>query len=920
MKKLFFFFLILIFSVESFSQIITSNPAFVTENGVIEITFDASKGNQAMVGATDCYAHAGLITSKSTGNTDWKYAPSWGDNSAKYKMTSVGTNKWKLTITPNIRTYYGVTDSNEKVYKLAFVFRNSTGDKVGKEADGADILVDVYPPGLFVDFSSPANNIIVSPTASVSFTANASQSSDMKLYLNTVASTPVATASNATKLTYSKTFPAGNYYLIAEAVSNGSTVRDTTYFCSTAKGLRVSETRPANLQEGITCNADGSVTLCIYAPKKEYIYVLGDFNGYRPDNDYLMKYEETGTIAGKKRYFWLTLSGLDASKEYAFQYLVDGAIRIGDPYCEKILDPWNDKWINYAYSIYPDLRSYPTDKAQDVLSTFQINSPKYQWQASGFQAPDQNKLMIYELHFRDFTKEGSVNAALEKLDYLQSLGINAIELMPIMEFDGNDSWGYNPNYYFAPDKAYGTKQDYQRFIDECHKRGIAVILDIVFNHSYGLSPYCKLWWDATNNRPATDNPYFNPVAPHPYSVGNDFNHQSELTRNFLKRVLAFWLTEYKVDGFRFDLSKGLTQTFCNESTAGNYDQSRIDNIKVYVDKIKEINPKGYAILEHFCADSEEDVLSDYRGTMLWRNMVTQYEQAAMGWNSNSDFGRMVGWNRVGYPESHDEERLAAKAFAFGQEAVRDTANCMKQLGVCAAFAYLNPGPRMMWQFGELGYNTSIDHNGRCGRKPVRWDYLNNPYRKGLYDTYSKILNFRKQYGDLFSSPGNWSWQVGSGDWNNGRRIFLTNGSVTAVILGNFTTTGSVTAYPGFDKTGTWYELLSGETLTVTDPNMSITLPAFGLKIYTDQKVTTGIEPVLKNQDQVNVYPNPVSDVLNIAGGEVTAIELNNLSGATVSRHAITGNTVSFSGMPSGIYIGKIQLANGTTQVVKICKQ
>ncbi len=921
MKKLFLTLTLFVFisSISIYSQVVVSNPVFVTDEGVIEITFDATQGNKGMQGATDCYAHAGLITSNSSGSSDWKYAPTWLDNSSKYKMTSVGTNKWKLTIAPEIRTYYGVTDPNEKVSKLAFVFRNSAGTLVGKDVGNADIFVDVYQKGLHVSFDKPANNSIVTPSTSVDVSATASQPSAMKLYINTVTSTPVASVLNGTQITYNQMFAAGNYLLIAEAVNNGLTVRDTTYICSTAKGARVSESRPANLQEGITYNADGSVTFCIYAPKKEYIYLLGDFNDFRPNNDYLMKYEETGTVFSKKRYFWITLNDLDASKEYAFQYLVDGAIRIGDPYCEKILDPWNDKWINQTYSIYPNLRSYPADKAQEILSTFQINSSKYQWQTTGYQAPAQNKLMIYELHFRDFTNEGSVNAALEKLDYLQTLGINAIELMPIMEFDGNDSWGYNPNYYFAPDKAYGAKTDYQHFIDECHKRGIAVILDVVFNHSWGLSPYCKLWWDATNSRPATDNPYYNPVAPHPYSVGNDFNHTSDLTRNFLKRVLAFWLTEYKVDGFRFDLSKGLTQTSSTEATASNYDQSRIDNIKVYIDAIKAKNPNGYAILEHFCSTSEEDALANYSGTMLWRNMVNPYEQAAMGWNANSDFSGMVGWNRVGYPESHDEERLAYKAFANGQTAVKDTANCMKQLGACAAFAYLNPGPRMMWEFGELGYNTSIDYNGRTGRKPVRWDYLNNPYRKGLYDTYSKILNFRKQYGDLFSNPTSWSWQVATGDWSNGRRIYLTNGSVTAVILGNFTTTGSVTAYPGFGKTGTWYELMSGETLNVNDPNMSITLPAFGLKIYTDQKVMiTGMDPVVK--DQVSVYPNPVVDVLNITGNEVSAIELNSLNGAVVLKRTATGNSVSISGIPTGMYIGKIQLANGSTQVVKISKQ
>lgn len=98
--------------------------------------------------------------------------------------------------------------------------------------------------------------------------------------------------------------------------------------------------------------------------------------------------------------------------------------------------------------------------------------------------------------FRDFTGtegeangNGTVRKAIEKIPYLKGLGINAVELMPIMEFNGNNSWGYNTNFYFAPDKAYGTHEDYKEFIDKCHEEGIAVILDIVFNQSDGLHPW-----------------------------------------------------------------------------------------------------------------------------------------------------------------------------------------------------------------------------------------------------------------------------------------------------------------------------------------------------------------------------------------------------------------------------------------------
>jgi len=643
-------------------------------------------------------------------------------------------------------------------------------------------------------------------------------------------------------------------------------------------------------------------------------------------------------------FYWLTVHGLDPDKEYAYQYYVsdNAPVRIGDPYCEKILDPDNDRYI--SSTIYPNLRDYPAGLASGVLSCFQINEPVYQWQTTNFTPPAQSNLQIYEMLLRDFTAEGSVQAAIQKLDYLKDLGINAVELMPIMEFDGNNSWGYNPNFFFAPDKAYGTKQDYQQFVDECHKRGIAVILDIVLNHTWGLSPYCMVYWDATNNRPLATNPYYNAFAPHPYSVGNDLNHSYPTVKAWLSRALQFWLTEYKVDGFRFDLSKGYTQTVSqggqdpktgasapsSAPQAETLDQSRINNIEVYVDAMKAVNPNAYPIMEHFCSDSEENTLAAYKGTMLWRNMNNAFCQAAMGYSDQSDFSGLVSTggslalptNRVAYAESHDEYRMGYKTITWGLSPVQNTSNEMQQLAACGAFVFLNPGPRMMWEFGELGadYNSKTSNGGNLmDPVPALWDNLNVPERKQLHDVYAKVLNFRQQHSDLFINPVSWNWQVAQTDWNNGRRVYLQNNDITAVILGNFTTT-SITSYPSFGKTGTWYELLSGNTLTVTDPSSNMTLPLapFEVRIYTDKAVNTGIPDVTNSS--VTVHPNPVIDKLYISGGDAKTIEVISATGAVALNQPVKGNVVSLTSLPSGVYIGKIILNDGSLKIVKISKK
>jgi len=926
MKKLVLvtFFLLSVLNM-SFAQVVTTTPAFVTETGSIEVVFDASLGNKGLSGYTgDVYAHTGVITSLSTSSSDWNYVKAgWSENRTDCKLTSLGNNKWKLILSPDLRSYYGVTSATEKIQKLAFVFRNSDGSKIGKDTGDADIFVDVYEEGLNVSFSTPSTEVsLVDLNSAMAVTAKASQPATMKLFLD---QTQIGTTqANVSTITTNYTFASeGNHYLIAE-VSNGTvTVRDSAYVCVRPSTVPTA-VRPAGINAGINYDSDTQVTLSLFAKGHTFVYLIGDFNDWKPDNNYQMKKDGD--------YFWITLNGLTPGKEYAFQYDVDGTIVCGDPYSEKILDPWNDKYINETYNVYPNLKAYPNGKTENVVSVFQTGQTAYNWTTTSFTPPAYGNLIIYELHFRDFTKEGTVDAAYEKLDYLQHMGVNAIELMPIQEFDGNDSWGYNPNFWFAPDKAYGTPDDYKRFIDECHRRGIAVILDVVFNHSYGLSPMARMWWDATNSRPAVDNPYLFPIAMHPYNTGYDFNHSSIYTRNYFKAVLKHWLTNYKVDGFRFDLSKGFTpETFytTDVSTWGNYNQGRIDILTDYNNTIKTTNPNAYTILEHFAALTEETALAN-AGMMVWGNMNNAFCQTAMGISTDSDFSNLTASSRnwtnprmIGYMESHDEERMSYKALTYGVEALKtDSVLRMKQLGVNAAFFLTAPGPKMIWQFGELGYDTPIDYNGRTGRKPIRWDFLQSTPRKDLYETYSKIINFRNKHQNMFVSPTTWDWQVTVANWTNGRRARFTNDKFTTILIGNFKATGPINAYPDFTKTGTWYDLFTGESLNVTDVNMSIMLDAGTFKIYTDAKpedVIDGIDEHEAVSEAVKVYPNPVVDCLHITGNAVE-MELSTLDGIVVKKALIENSSINLSGLPSGIYCGQIRQADGSRSFVKVVKQ
>ncbi len=409
------------------------------------------------------------------------------------------------------------------------------------------------------------------------------------------------------------------------------------------------------------------------------------------------------------------------------------------------------------------------------------------------------------------------------------MGVNAIELMPVQEFDGNDSWGYNPCFFFAMDKAYGTKTMYKQFIDACHEAGMAVILDVVYNHATGNNPLAKLYWDG--DKTAKNNPYFNVEAPHPYSVFHDFNHESPLVRKFVKRNLQFLLKEYKVDGFRFDLTKGFTQTSCTESTASNYDAGRIAVLKDYNAAIKEVKKDSYVILEHFCDSKEENELAA-DGMHLWRNLNNAYCQSAMGYAENSSFSSLYektpAW--VGFMESHDEERAAYKQSQWGDGVLKTDLDArMNQLALNTTFFLTVPGPKMVWQFGEMGYDISIEENGRTGRKPLHWEYLDNADRKGLHDVYADLMKLRNAHPELFDANAILTWKVGVSDWDNGRSLLVK--SITGkqlVVMGNFTHNATDIVFPA--TPGNWTNYFTGKSETV---NKQVNVPAHGYVVYTN---------------------------------------------------------------------------------------
>ena len=586
---------------------------------------------------------------------------------------------------------------------------------------------------------------------------------------------------------------------------------------------------PSGLKHGINYIDDSTVTLVLYDVDKDgdhhdFCNLLWDENwwGYSSKPKYPLNWDD------KKGCWWITLTGLDPDKNYKFQYQLgygdNVTVTTFDPYTEIMYDTSNDGYI--SNTAYPGLKAeYGNNhggRDNGFISAFKINKDVYDWQIDDYQIEDPDDLVIYELLLRDFTDnkygEGNIPAAMKYLDYLDGLGVNAIELMPVQEFEGNNSWGYSTHAYFAMDKIYGTRNMYKQFIDECHKRGMAVILDVVYNHATGAHPYAQLYWDG--DKTASNNPWFNRDATHPYNVYHQWNHSNPMVREHVKRNLEYLIKEYKVDGFRFDLSKGFTQ---NSSLIESYNAERVGYLKEYRDYIRSVDQNAVMICEHFVDDENYDLgRADIK---VWRNMNEAYSESLMGWiNDKSDFEKTngaglqdinVSWlefgTLVGYMESHDEERTMFAAQSYGTASVKgDYKVRLKRAGLNAAFFLLVPGPKVIWQFGEIGYDYSIYEGGdRTAKKPWKTEeYLKDANRKALYDTYASLLKFRFDNPRFFDGDADFRWGVGKTN-NPGRYIFCTNddgfgGRDTFALFGNFGE-GNQNVSITLPHAGPWYD-------------------------------------------------------------------------------------------------------------------
>lgn len=912
-------------------------PALFQPGTTITVTYDVT--NTSLANLTTAYA--------------WVWIPNKNVN-AKYNVNPANSNATlsnnaKFTkSTANGKTLFTLTFKPSDFFETSIASETSLGIllKGNDWSNGqtTDYVTTFWNGSFQLLLTAPTLPAFVDNGDDLVIRAETPVAANYALYINDVLEDE---ADNITAYTYTHAVTETSGFSTVRIVATQGANSSETSFQYIISGNSPVAARPANVIPGINYKAGDNtkVTLCLWAPGKMSVYALGDFSDWKILPANIMKRDG--------EYFWIELSGLTSGMEYAYQYLVNESVYIADPYADKILEPSNS---GIPATTYPNLKPYPAAALHaefyfNSVAVFQTGQTPYNWQVTNFEKPAKEKLVVYELLIRDFFGENdrTYKNLIDTIGYFKRLGVNAIELMPIMEYSNNDSWGYNPTFMFAPDKYYGTRNDLKRFVDECHKNGIAVILDIAMNHQDMNNPYILMDFDFTTDQPTASNKWFYPKAQHPYNVFYDMNHTSSYTKAYLDTVNHYWLNEYKIDGYRFDLSKGFTaKNYCTtmncdsgpEVTAWSaFDQSRIDILTRMADAIWEHTPEAYVILEHLAVNQEEKVLAEYRadegkGMMLWGNLNHAYNQNTMGYSSDSDiswgyFGTR-GWTTphvVTYMESHDEERLVYKNIQYGASMggynVKEEGTAISRIRAANTIFYTIPGPKMLWQFGELGYDYSINHcpdgsnSGDCrvAAKPVHWDYQDEGMRDYLFRHTADIIKLRSTY-PLFTS----GTATFGGSNTLTKQLTVKSSPYTdtpgntdqmnAQIVTNFDLSQK-TIQVNFPHTGTWYSYYGqGEAINVTTTPFNITLPAGGYALFTDVQITPSFVTDTEKETVANdiaMYPNPAKGMLTVTSEYriVSDVVVRNSQGSRQHVVRLTKDTWDVQHLSTGLYIVEV---------------
>lgn len=536
----------------------------------------------------------------------------------------------------------------------------------------------------------------------------------------------------------------------------------------------------ASAKSGMGAWADsGDTTFRVWAPNATTVSVAGSFNTFSSTANPLVS-EAGGTWS-------VDVPGDQRGETY--KYVIDGTLWKNDPRATDVTNSVGDSIITAP-------------------------SP-YTW--STFTAPGWHEMVIYEMHIGTYNDApggtpGTWQSAISKLDHLEDMGINAVELLPIAEFAGDYSWGYNPAHPFAPESIYGDPDDMKDFVDECHQRGIAVIVDVVYNH-LGPSDLDMWRFDGSSTGPHGGIYFFQDWrASTPWGDTRPDYGRGEV-RTFLRDNAMHWLTEYNADGLRWDSTVNIRTQ--NNGGGGNIAEgwslmqwinNEIDSSMGWKISIAEdLQNNDYLTKSTgaggagFDSQWDADFVHPIRENIIESNDANRDMYEVRDAIAKIDNGDRL--KRVIYTESHDE---VANGHARVPEEIwpgnADSWFSKKRSTLGAALVFTSPGVPMIFQgqeFLEDGYFADTD--------PL--DFSKATTNSGIVDLYTDLITLRKNgtgktaglrgNGVNVHHVNNTNKLVAFHRWDNGG-----NGD-DVVIVANFSGSSYSSYNIGFPSSGTW---------------------------------------------------------------------------------------------------------------------
>ena len=539
---------------------------------------------------------------------------------------------------------------------------------------------------------------------------------------------------------------------------------------------------------GSTYLGSGSGThFALYAPNATAVYVAGSFNSY-------------STTANPMTY----VSG------GVWETTVVGAAP-GDTY-KYVSSDFTDTWVKDPYG-----KSFNGSENDNTI----IINDSYSWGDSSWSRPAKEALVIYELHVEDFTRYDSdatrgnnFLGMIDKISYLTNLGVNAVELMPVQEWGGvGYSWGYNTTCYFAPENSLSTDnsdgsayQNFKKLVDALHQAGIAVIMDVVYNHTFEDSPLWKI--DSTV--------YYSTDS---IDWGKKLDLTSSATKRYIKDNLLFLMNEFHIDGFRFDSTENIDGTamlgLINELVTGGYDD------RYYI--FEEFDGDHNTAIQAVNSAAGKSVISSWGNgykDALWAAAVSggSSDQLGVITYHSKDSGWTYPGSVINYFSSHDEGTLTGRGYSVA--AIRTSAvHLLTALGIPMIWM----GEEVL-RFHEGNNSTNATAEG-CNE--MDWDALRSSNTATLR-FFSALIKLRIAHPALrltASDPANsglFSWNMSSWDGTHiGYTYKGVSGDNDFVVLVNYSHTVDRTFSVTLPQTGNWYLMCDGVTATNLSPGLAV---------------------------------------------------------------------------------------------------